>query len=100
MNNLIIDPKNNLTINVKPIAVINTGIELAGYKSELPIKIIADFTNIPEEQHEIFLRTFKYFYNTEVNVYDNTTKEEPKMIEKKKRDWTINRIIDILFKTK
>jgi hypothetical protein len=48
----------------------------------------------------VFLNTFKYFYNTEVNVYDNTTKEIPKTIEEKKRDWTINRIIDILFKTK
>ena len=100
MNNLIIDSKNSLTINVKPIVEINTGISLAGYKSELPIKIIADFTNIPESQHEVFLNTFKYFYNTEVNVYDNTTKEIPKTIEEKKRDWTINRIIDILFKTK
>lgn len=100
MNNLIMDSKNNLTINVKPIVEINTGISLAGHKSELPIKIIADFTNIPESQHEVFLNTFKYFYNTEVNVYDNTTKEMPKTIEEKKKDWTINRIIDILFKTK
>jgi hypothetical protein len=100
MNNLIIDSKNNLTINVKPIVEINTGISLAGHKSELPIKIIADFTNIPESQHEVFLDTFKYFYNTEVNVYHNPYNKIPKTIEEKKKDWTINRIIDILFKTK
>lgn len=85
-----------LTVNTKPIAVINTGIELAGYKSELPIKIIADFTNIPEEQHEIFLQTFKYFYNTEVNIHHRSFKEEPKTIKEKKKEWRFNRIINIL----
>lgn len=100
MGNLILDSKNSLTINVKPIVEINTGITLAGHKSELPVKIIADFTNIPESQHEVFLHSFKYFYNTEMNVYNNTTKEKPTTIKEKKRDWTINRIIDILFKRK
>jgi hypothetical protein len=100
MGNLILDSKNSLTINVKPIVEINTGITLAGHKSELPVKIIADFTNIPESQHEVFLHSFKYFYNTEINVYNNTTKEKPTTIKEKKRDWTINRIIDILFKRK
>jgi hypothetical protein len=100
MNNLTFSTNNSLTVNVKPIAEINTGITLAGHKSELPIKITADFTNIPKEQHEIFLDTFKYFYNTEVNVYNNSYQEKPKTIEEKKRDWTINRIIDILFKRK
>ena len=100
MGNLILDSKNSLTINVKPIVEINTGITLVGHKSELPVKIIADFTNIPESQHEVFLHSFKYFYNTEMNVYNNTTKEKPTTIKEKKRDWTINRIIDILFKRK
>ena len=100
MSNITLDSKNSLTINVKPIVEINTGITLAGHKNELPVKIIADFTNIPESQHQVFLRSFKYFYDTEMNVYSNTTKEKPATIKEKKRDWTINRIIDILFKRK
>ena len=100
MSNITLDSKNSLIINVKPIVEINTCITLAGHKNELPVKIIADFTNIPESQHQVFLHSFKYFYNTEINVYDNTTKEKPTTIKEKKRDWTINRIIDILFKRK
>ena len=100
MSNLKLDSNHNLTINVKPIVEINTGISLVGYKSELPVTITADFTKVPKEQHEVFLDTFKYFYNTEVNVYHNPSVEIPKTIKEKKRDWTINRIIDILFKTK
>ena len=100
MSNITLDSKNSLTINVKPIVEINTGITLAVHKNELPVKIIADFTNIPESQHQVFLHSFKYFYNTEINVYNNTTKEKPTTIKEKKRDWTINRIIDILFKRK
>ncbi len=100
MNNLTLDTKNSLTINVKPTVEINTVITLAGHKSELPIKIIADFTNIPKEQHEVFLNSFKYYYNTNVNVYENSSKEEPKTFEERKREWTINSIIDILFNKK
>jgi hypothetical protein len=100
MNELTLDTKNSLTINVKPIVEINTGISLSGHKSELPVKIIADFANIPKEQHEVFLNTFKYYYNTDVNVYDNSSKEEPKTFEERKKEWTINSIIDILFKRK
>jgi hypothetical protein len=100
MSNITLDTKNSLTINVKPIVEINTGITLAGHKSELPVKIIADFTNIPESQHQVFLRSFMYFYDTETNLYHNPFKEKPKTIKEKKRDWTINRIIDILFKRK
>ena len=94
------DTNNSLVVNTKPIVEINTGIVLAGYKTELPIKIIADFTDIPESQHEVFLDTFKYFYNTEVNLYSNSFNQEPKTIKEKKRDWRLNKIVDVLFNRK
>ncbi len=94
------DTNNSLVVNTKPIVEINTGIVLAGYKTELPIKIIADFTDIPESQHEVFLDTFKYFYNTEVNLYPNSFNHEPKTIKEKKRDWRLNKIVDVIFNRK
>jgi hypothetical protein len=46
---------NNITVNVEPKAVIDTGLVISGF-GRLPIKIIGDFTDIPEEYHEIFMR--------------------------------------------
>jgi hypothetical protein len=33
-----------------------------------------------------------------VNVYDRTKDEEPKTIQEKKREWRLNRIVDIISK--
>ena len=96
MNELTLDTKNSLTINVKPIVEINTGISLSGYKSELPVTITADFTNIPKDQHEVFLQLFQYYYHRDINIYDNSHTDVPKTIVEKKKEWRLNRIIDIL----
>jgi hypothetical protein len=45
---------NNITVNVEPKAVIDTELLIYGY-GRLPIKIIGDFTDIPEKHHEIFI---------------------------------------------
>ena len=45
---------NNITVNVEPKAVIDTELVIYGY-GRLPIKIIGDFTDIPEKHHEIFM---------------------------------------------
>ncbi len=100
MKNLTLTTDNNLTINQKPIVTIETGITIAGQKTELPVKITADFTNIPKEQHQIFLQSFQYYYQTDINIYNNSHTDEPKTIEEKKKEWRLNRIIDILFKRK
>jgi hypothetical protein len=46
---------NNITVNVEPKAVIQTGLMIHGF-GRLPIQITGDFTDIPEEYHEIFMR--------------------------------------------
>ena len=45
---------NNITVNVEPKVVIDTGLVISGF-GRLPIKIIGDFTDIPEKHHEIFM---------------------------------------------
>jgi len=100
MENITITTDNSLVINAKPIVQINTGVSLVGYKSELPVTITADFTGIPKDQHEVYLQAFQYYYSKDIDILHNPFKEKPATIEEKKRDWTINRIIDILFKTK
>jgi hypothetical protein len=100
MVNLTLSTDNNLTIDVKPIVTIETGISLMGYKTELPVTITADFTNIPKEQHEVFLQSFQYYYEREINIHHNLHTDkvnlEPKTIKEKKKGWRLNRIIDIL----
>jgi hypothetical protein len=66
MENITLDTTNgNLIVNRKPIVHYNTNLEIAGYKNELPITITADFTDIPKDQHQIFLDTFTLMYNIE-----------------------------------
>jgi hypothetical protein len=99
MEELTIKTDNSLTINVKPIVTIETGISLMGYKTELPVTITADFTNIPEDQHEVLLQLFQYNYERKINIHLdlNTDKVnlESKTIKEKKKGWRLNKIIDI-----
>jgi hypothetical protein len=99
MEELTINTDNSLTINVKPIVTIETGISLMGYKTELPVTITADFTNIPKEQHEVFLQSFQYYYEREINIHHNLHADkvnlEPKTIKEKKKGWRLNKIFDI-----
>jgi len=87
----------NLTIDVKPIVIIETGINLAGHKKELPVKITADFTDIPEHQHEVFFDAFKYYYSQNVNVYHNPYNKGIES-EGSRRENVIDRILNIIFK--
>jgi hypothetical protein len=62
MENLTLYSTNgNLIQNLKPIVTVETALEIAG-QGELPITITADFTDIPEDQHEMFLQAFKMMY--------------------------------------
>jgi hypothetical protein len=96
MGNLTITTDNNLTIDVKPTVTIKTEISISGHKTELPVTITADFTNIPKDQHEVFLQSFQYYYQRDINIYDNSHTDAPKTIVEKKKEWRLNRIIDIL----
>ena len=48
--------------NIEPKVVIETDMEIVGYGT-LPIEIIGDFTNIPEQHHENFMRAMMSRYN-------------------------------------
>jgi hypothetical protein len=50
----ISESTNNITVNVEPKVAIDTEVVIYGY-GRLPIKIIGDFTDIPEKHHEIFM---------------------------------------------
>lgn len=66
---------NNITVNVEPKAVIDTGLVISGF-GRLPIKIIGDFTDIPEEYHEIFMMAMlEAFPQKEAKVKNSKPKE-------------------------
>ena len=48
----LIDPK-KITVNAKPQVVIQSTVRIHGLGT-LPVEIIGDFTNIPEQYHELF----------------------------------------------
>lgn len=92
MGKLTLNTDNNLTINVKPIVTIKNSIIIAGTDTELPIEIVADFTDVPKHLHGIYLSSLDSKYNSDVKILRN---KEPKTIEEKKRDWRLNKLADI-----
>jgi hypothetical protein len=85
----------NLTVNSKPIVTTKKFISIVGTKSNLPVTITADFTDIPQEQIEIYFNAFQSAYR-DTNVYCNTD-NEPKNIEEKKSSWRLNKIVETIF---
>jgi hypothetical protein len=77
---------------------IKTSIQIYGTGTKMPVTIEADFTNIPHHLHQIYYQSLISQYNTSVNVYNNTKDDEPKTIKEKKREWRLNRIVDIISK--
>jgi hypothetical protein len=97
MENLIIGDSSNLIMNVKPTVSIKNSISIAGSDTELPVEIVADFTNIPQHLHGIYLSALDSKYNSDLRIWENIESRtpEPKTIEEKKRDWRLNKIVDI-----
>lgn len=85
----------NLTVNMKPIVKIQTNLDLIGTKTTLPVEIVADFTNVPENMHETYLSAFKYQYMGSVKIYNQTNKEipSPKNQEKNLR---VNKFVNLI----
>jgi hypothetical protein len=88
----------SLSMKGSGLVTINTFIKIYGTGTELPIKIVADFNNIPHKLHQTYLQSLTYQYNTSVSVYNNT-EEEPKTIKEKKSEWRLNKIVDIICKS-
>ncbi len=65
----------SIAVNVEPKVVIDTGLLIDGF-GRLPIKIIGDFTNIPERYHEIFMMAMlEVFPQEEAKVKPSKPKE-------------------------
>jgi len=71
---------------------IKSSIAIAGSGTSLPIECTADFSNIPTHLHQIYFDAFRYQYNSQVNVHNNT---EPLTIKEQKSEWRINRLVEI-----
>lgn len=101
MGNINITPDNgSITMKGSGLVTINTSIKIYGTGTELPIKIVADFNNIPHELHSLYYQSLISHYNTNIVAHKNLSKveDEPKTIKEKKSEWRINRIVDIISK--
>ena len=72
---------------------IKSSIKIAGSETSLPIECTADFSNIPTHLHQIYFDAFRYQYNNQVNVHNNT---EPLTIEEQKSEWRLDRLTNII----
>ena len=96
-----ITPDNGrLTMKGSGLVTIKTSIKIYGTGTELPIKIVADFNNIPHNLHSLYYQSLVSHYNTNIVAHKNLSKveDEPKTIKEQKSEWRLNRIVDIISK--
>ena len=95
--NLSLDTNNSLSMKGSADVVILNTIEIAGTDISLPVKVIADFSKIPQHLHGVYLQSLCYQYDKNVVVWSNTEKDQEKPRNKKSN---IDKIIDIIFDLK
>lgn len=96
-----ITPDNGrLTMKGSGLVTIKTSIKIYGTGTELPIKIVADFNNIPHNLHSLYYQSLISHYNTNIVAHKNLSKveDEPKTIEEKKSEWRLNRLVELISK--
>mgnify|MGYP000088076384 FL=1 len=86
----------HLTMKGSTKATIKSSIKIVGTNSVLPIEIVGDFKDIPQNLHQIYMQSMLASYGS-VNVYNNT-EPEPKTIKEQKREWRLNRIVELIMK--
>jgi hypothetical protein len=86
----------HLTMKGSTKATIKSSIKIVGTNSVLPIEIVGDFKDIPQNLHQLYMQSMLSSYGS-VNVYNNT-EPEPKTIKEQKSEWRLNRIVDIISK--
>jgi hypothetical protein len=94
---ITINSDNNLTMKGTGKVIIKSDIKIAGTNTILPIECVADFSNVPENLHQIYFEAFRYRYESSSNVYNNT-KPEPLTIEEQKREWRLDKLTEIFCK--
>ena len=86
----------HLTMKGSSKAIIKSSIKIVGTNSVLPIEIVGDFKDIPQNLHQSYMQSMLASYGS-VNVHNNT-EPEPKTIKEQKSEWRLNRIVDIISK--
>ena len=86
----------HLTMKGSTKATIKSSIKIVGTNSVLPIEIVGDFKDIPQNLHQLYMQSMLASYGS-VNVHNNT-EPEPKTIKEQKSEWRLNRIVDIISK--
>jgi hypothetical protein len=84
----------HLTMKSSTKATIKGSIKIAGTNTVLPITIQGEFKDIPASLHEIYMRAMLNSYG-DIAVRRNEDKE-PMTIKEKKREWRLNRIVEII----
>ncbi len=86
----------HLTMKGSAKAIIKSSIKIVGTNSVLPIEIVGDFKDIPQNLHQLYMQSMLASYGS-INVHNNT-EPEPKTIKEQKSEWRLNRIVDIISK--
>ena len=85
----------HLTMKGSSKATIKSSIKIVGTNSVLPIEIVGDFKDIPQNLHQIYMQSMLASYGS-VNVHNNA--DEPKTIKEQKSEWRLNRLVEIISK--
>jgi hypothetical protein len=85
----------HLTMKGSTKAIIKSSINIVGTGTKLPIEIVGEFKDIPPHLHQIYVQSMLASYGS-VNVHNNT--DEPKTIKEQKREWRLNRIVELISK--
>jgi hypothetical protein len=84
-----------LTMKGSTKAIIKSSINIVGTNTKLPIEIVGEFKDIPQNLHQIYMQSMLASYGS-VNVHNNT--DEPKTIKEQKSEWRLNRLVEIISK--
>jgi hypothetical protein len=77
-NELKLDNNNKLSIKSSTNVIIESSITIVGTNTRVPVKIIADFSNIPNYLHYEYYQALIYQYHKDIKIYNNVYKEPTK----------------------
>jgi hypothetical protein len=66
-----------ITVNAKPQVVIQSTVRIDGFGT-LPVEIVGDFTNIPEQYHELFIQGMLAAYSQPLTLKRNDRRSTKK----------------------
>jgi len=75
---LKLDNNNKLSIESNTNVILESSITIVGTNTRVPVKIIGDFSNIPDKLHSVYLESLIYQYHKDIKIYNNVYKEPTK----------------------